>query len=32
VLLHLDQPTKPRMEELGRARTNGGVTYPIADE
>jgi hypothetical protein len=32
VLLHLCQPTKPGLEELGRMRPNGGVMYLRVDE
>ncbi len=32
MLLHLCQPTKPGWEELGKAKPNGGVTYPRIDE
>jgi hypothetical protein len=32
VLLHFCQPRELGSEELGRARPNGGVTYPGADE
>jgi len=32
VLLHLCQPIEPRLEELGKTRPNGGVTYPGVDE
>jgi hypothetical protein len=32
VLLHLYQPIEPGLEELGKARPNGGVIYPGANE
>jgi len=32
VLLHFCQPTESGSKELGRARPNGGVTYPGVDE
>lgn len=32
MLLHLYQPTEPGLEELGRARPNGGTTYPGTNE
>jgi len=32
VLLHLCQPTEPRLEELGRVRPNGGMMYLGVDE
>jgi hypothetical protein len=31
-MLHLCQPIEPRLEELGKARPNGGVTYLGVDE
>jgi hypothetical protein len=32
MLLHLCQPIELRLKELGKARPNGGVTYPRANE
>ncbi len=32
MLLHLCQPAEPRLEELGRAKPNGGVTFLGVDE